>query len=139
MSDDGTPKPSMLRRVGTVLWRPPVTFCGTIGVLALYVLSYGPLLWLFWNVHLPKPVSTTLCILYSPLVRTAYSSNDVYVALSYYCAFWVNFSSSPSTPFDFVERPPFDLTILGYVLVAWLVWNFVRWVNYRKPVSLPPV
>jgi hypothetical protein len=110
-----------------------VAFFGTIGLLALYILAYGPVVWLLWHVELPKAVGNALAILFSPVSWTDSAVKGV-SALEEYVELWLSFSEErdePATAFVSINRPPYVLEFLGCVLAAWLTWNLVRWVNQR--------
>ena len=46
------------------------------------------------------------------------------------CAYAV--MNKPEQAIKWLEAPPFFAQVSGSILGAWLLWNFVRWVNQRK-------
>jgi len=55
-----------------------------------------------------------------------------------YISFWVDIGSQQATPnVPMPDAPPHFVEVSGALIGAWLIWNFVRWVNQRKS-SLAP-
>jgi hypothetical protein len=135
MSDDGTSKPGMLRRWLAFLWRPPVTFFGTFGAIALYFLSVGPAFVLFWKLPPDRWGSFFIGAFYSPLAWVAQKSARLGFAIEAYVESWaVTFNHDPRIAihhWSYVDEPPYFTEIAGAVIAAWTIWTVVRWINRR--------
>ncbi|HEY3968140.1 MAG TPA: hypothetical protein VGM05_26495 [Planctomycetaceae bacterium] len=114
------------------LMRPGVALLLSIGVIVLYTLSAGPAFWMMWNVSLPRIAGDGFRYFYTPLAWVAQKSN-VGEVLESYAALWIDESRPAATDIGtWSQPPPFFLEIAGALLGAWLIWNFVRWVNQMK-------
>jgi hypothetical protein len=126
-----------MRRLIKFLWRPAVAFWGTIGLLVLYLLSVGPAAWMSWNLPLPEWLASGIAYLYCPLNPLDENSATVAEAFAMYVDIWVDYDVPPSTIYAFrYDPPPFFIEVSGTVIGAWLIWNFVRWMNQRKTLKL---
>lgn len=126
-----------MRKLLAFLWRPAVSFWGSVGALALYFLSTGPVFWLLWNFHLPRWFACLFTYIYCPIGWAASSSKTCDAILISYIALWIDLPSifsgaQPATPnVPSPGPPPFFVEVSGTLVGAWLVWNFVRWMNQR--------
>jgi hypothetical protein len=116
------------------LWRPAVTLWGSIGMLALYVLSFEPVYWLMWKVPYPEWAVIGIGYLYSP-IWWATSKSDSLGNAEWNCRrLWLDPNTVSATPFYDVplrDEPLFFTEIASTIIFAWVIWNFVRWVNQR--------
>lgn len=126
---------SGVRKLLAILWRPAVSFWGCLGVLSLYFLSTGPFVWLVFNVRLPTWIAVGFAYLYSPISWAIQKSEVLQTIILAYVGLWVDIMAGvqPATPdVPTPDEPPFFVEFSGTLIGAWLVWNFVRWVNQRK-------
>lgn len=131
-----------MRKLLTFLWRPAVSFWGSVGALALYFLSSGPIAWLLWNVHLPLWLALLISYAYCPIGWVGATSGTSSEILVLYLGLWVDIPSIPTAGqaatmlvFPGTVRPPFILEISGALVSAWLVWNFCRMLNRRHRMA----
>ena len=124
-----------MRKMLAFLWRPGVALWGTIGLLAFYVLLAGPIVWLFWRYHLPDWLALTIHVVYAPLSWTFDNSQMFQEVWGIYRGLWVDIgagSQATPPPTQLPGAPPYFVETSGTLMGAWLVWNFVRWINQRK-------
>ena len=135
MSDSGTSKPGIVRRLAAFLWRPPVTIFGTFGAIALYGLSVGPLFVLFWKLPRDEWGSILIGAFYSPLAWVCQKSTTLRFAIEAYAESWaVTFNHDPRIAnhhWSYFGEPPYFTEIAGAVIAAWTIWTLVRWINQR--------
>lgn len=101
-------------------------------LLVLYLLSVGPAVWLLSNIAFPEWVEEGYNCLYCPLTLLADRSDFVAEILEGYAEFCCNSEGPPATNIHLSDPPPFLVEFLGTLIGAWLIWNFVRWLNQRK-------
>ena len=120
-----------MRKLFDFLKRPAVTLWLSIGVLVAYPLSIGPALLLVWKVRVPKVAVDCFRYFYSPLA--SFGNESMRAILESYAGLWVDAQEPKSTEYrPWPEPPPFFAEVIGTLIGAWLIWNFVRWVNQRK-------
>jgi len=108
--------------------------------MLLYALSIGPAVWLIFHVHLPDWTSVGVHYFFCPLSWALAKSEQLTNVVVVYMTFWVDITSHPATQnVQLPEAPPFFVEVSGTLIGAWLIWNFVRWVNQRKTLSTPQV
>lgn len=123
-----------MRKLFNFLMRPAVALWGTIGLTALYVLSVGPAFWLWCHVPLPGWAARMLHTFFTPLFWAVQKSDFTRRAYASYVYLWTDPVGKPATEYrpKWPDAPPFITECLAMLMGAWLVWNFVRWVNQRK-------
>ena len=127
-----------MRKLFDFLKRPAVTLWLSIGVLVAYPLSIGPALLLVWKVRVPKVAVDCFRYFYSPLAALPGRSELMGAILETYAGLWVDSQEPKVTDYrPWPEPPPFFVEVFGTFISAWLIWNFVRWLNQRK-VGRPP-
>jgi hypothetical protein len=113
--------------------KPDLALSLSIGVLVVYPLSLGPAIWVIWNFHVPETARDGFNYIYSPLVSVAGKSEPFGSVLEKYAELWVDESHESVTDYrPWPEPPPFLIEVTGTLIGAWLVWNFVRWMNQRS-------
>jgi len=123
-----------MRKLLLILSRPTVALWGTAGASVLYLLSAGPVFWLIWNVRVPDWGISIIYFIYAPLIWTVGNSQVAGEIWRAYAQLWVDVNvGRPATPPrpDPVP-PPYLLEVSGILISAWVIWNFVRWVNQRS-------
>ncbi len=126
-----------MRRLVRILWRPAISFWASAGLLLAYPLSVGPASWLLWNIRLPDAAVTTLEIFYCPLVSGLSQSSSVQAIMFYYERLWADFSRQSASRLTHIPKaPPLFPEAMGAVVGAWMIWQFVRWLNQRKTPRL---
>jgi len=127
-----------MRRLFNFMCRPVVSLWGTIGILVVYPLSAGPFVWLIWNVRLPDWAALGILFFFQPFGWVVKKSEICSELWFRYAQLWVNITNG-QTATDVrldIPLPPFFVEFTGSLVGAWLIWNFVRWVNQQKTPRL---
>jgi hypothetical protein len=126
---------SAMRKVLAFLWRPSVSLWGSVGIFTLYFLSTGPFIWLVMNVQLPEWMAVVLTYFYCPISWAFRHSEFLQTIVLAYVGLWADVTGAqqPATP-DVLPpaEPPFFVEVSGALVGAWLLWNFIRWINQLK-------
>ena len=125
-------------RLTNFLKRPDVALWGTVTGMLFYVLSIGPAAWLLWHIHLPRWASDAIFYVFSPLEWLHRKSEVGDTIVTLYIGLWFDPTAVPATPsyaISMPQAPPHFVEAAGILIAAWLIWNFVRWVNQLKTPS----
>lgn len=114
---------------------PAVCLWGTISLLALYPLSAGPVWWLICHTRFSERSLGFVYYIYAPVSWLSAKSDFMNSMSKKYLDFWHDKYTLAATPnYGHVrpDEPPMFTELAGTLLGAWLIWNFVRWMNQRK-------
>jgi hypothetical protein len=118
----------MIKIRGTPRW----TLLIVLAAAVMYLLAFGPALWLICQ-NPPRWMVATVYSIYEPLELLARKNDTINGWLVAYCALWtpsVGIRPMPTLPYRWLQP------ILGTVVGCWFIWNIDGWLDPRKSCGL---
>jgi hypothetical protein len=122
-------------RMARIVRKPRTTLLFVLGGLALYLLAFGPAIWLFSR-DPPRWVVVIVATVYEPLDLLAHRSQTADRWMGAYATLWMpaegsRLTGSPTDSLRWMQ------VLTGAVIGCWMIWNVVGWFTRDERRPLP--